>query len=124
MGSVPGSLYLNAFFGFGRGRPYCQLTRCNALAAMSIDEIPLLLPAQMLRSNDLFSERIDSSTPTTSIHFQKYSLQIAALRAIKCKAIAKGFYEGCQQRVLGSGLYRPAVSCPHRDTRLIDIHRD
>ena len=78
----------------------------------------------MVLSNDLFLVKTGSPKPTTSIPFQHYSIQTTALRAVKCKAIVYEFYEGCRQKLLGSGSHRCADSCPYLDTRLDDIPRN
>ena len=114
-------MYLKAFFGRGDHS-------ANYPSAMHIPETLFvkssLLPQIMVLSNDRLLVKTGSSIPTTSIPFQHYSIQITALRAVKCKAIVYEFYEGCRQKLLGSGSHRCTDSCPYLNTRLNDIPRN
>lgn len=114
-------MYLNAFFGRESHSACMQLSRCDALTAKLSRANVAPSANHGILERHLLSE--NEFLDTNSIDTLKdYSIRIAALRAVKCKAIVYKFYEGCQQRLVGSGSQRFADSCPHLGTRLGDLH--
>ena len=89
-------MYLNAFLG--RGRPYLGAMHLPRNRCVN----SLLFPRIVVPSNAIFSPGTDSWKPSTSVPFHHYSIQITALRAVKCKANIYGSYEECLPEILGS----------------------
>ena len=114
-------MYLNA--SFDRRRPCYRLSGCDALTSKLIRGIVAPSPnygaleCPRFNKNGLLKANNINTLST-------YSVQIAALRAVQCKAFAYEFYEGCQPSLLGFGSGCPAKSCPYLDSRLGDIRQN